>query len=342
MEWNEKFVFFSRADVLKIHKIFAHPPAEKLAELQKRAHLNQYTSTTKTVLEDIVRRCNSCQRMAPKPSVFQVTMPDNIQFNHEIILDPAWIEPRPRHPVLRIVYRGTHFSAARFVDGECAESVWNIFVSIWVTVYVVFPNFITHDFGSCFTSNFFKNNSVQFGIIPKEIPCESNNSMGSGERYHAPLRRIYKKLKVEYSNLNNPTTLAIAVHGLNKTANPEGLLPTLLVFGTKPKIPLGNVEHLAPTQRERFSDMELARREIERIVAKERIALAKKTRTKGMNVFGILPGSEVLVHREKNSMNGLGLKNCTNMMITRLRMLTWEMESNRFHYRMYAISQLLQ
>ncbi len=71
--------------------------------------------------------------------------------------------------------------------------------------------------------------------------------MGARERYHSPLRRIYKKMKIEHLNLDNKTTLALEVHGLNNTANPEGLTPTLLVFGTLPKIPLGNFEHLAPT-----------------------------------------------------------------------------------------------
>ena len=54
-------------------------------------------------------------------------------------------------------------------------------------------------------------------------------------------------MKIEHLNLDNKTTLALEVHGLNNTANPEGLTPTLLVFGTLPKIPLGNFEHLAPT-----------------------------------------------------------------------------------------------
>ncbi len=58
---------------------------------------------------------------------------------------------------------------------------------------------------------------MEFGVVPKEIPCESHNSMGAGERYHSPLRRIYKKLKIEYPNLDNKTTLALAVHGLNNT-----------------------------------------------------------------------------------------------------------------------------
>ncbi len=108
-------------------------------------------------------------------------------------------------------------------------------------------------------------------------------------------------MKIEYPNLDNPTTLALAVHGLNNTANPEGLIPTLLVFGSVSKIPLGNVESLAPTQRERFAAMEAARKEMEKIVAKQMIALNNKNRTKSIDALTILPGSEVLVRREKSN-----------------------------------------
>ncbi len=115
-------------------------------------------------------------------------MPDNIQFNHEIILDLTWIEPRPHKPVLHIVDRGTHLSAAEFLVGESSEDIWNTFISCWVTVYVGFPDILSHDFGSAFSSGFFQKTCAEFGIITKEIPCESHDSLGPGEHYHAPLK----------------------------------------------------------------------------------------------------------------------------------------------------------
>ncbi len=81
--------------------------------------------------------------------------------------------------------------------------------------------------------------------------------------------------------MENHVALSVAVHGLNNTANSEGLVPTLLVFGTTPKIPLGNVEHLCPNQRQRFEAMEKARKEMEVIVAKQRLKLALKPRNEG-------------------------------------------------------------
>ena len=133
----------------------------------------------------------------------------------------------------------------------------------------------------------------------KKVPCESYNSLGPVERYHAPLRRIYSKIKIENPSLSNQVVLSIVVHGMNSTANPEGLMSILLVFGSVPKIPIGNLEHLAPNQRTHFAAMEASRKEMERIVAGQRLKLACKFRMKGMDVFSICSESKVLVYREK-------------------------------------------
>ncbi len=48
--------------------------------------------------------------------------------------------------------------------------------------------------------------------------------------------------------------------------------------------------------------MEAARKEMESVVAKQRIDFAKKSRTKSMNASNILPRSEVLARREKKAL----------------------------------------
>ena len=179
--------------------------------------------------------------MASKPFLFQLFMPDDVQFNHELILDFTWLEPMSHRPALHIVDRGTHFSLAEFLQGESAEDIWNTFVSCWVSIYVGFPNILSHDFGSAFSAKFFEKACAEFGIITKEIPSEAHNAIGPGERYDKLLKLIYNKLKDENPDMGNDLRLSIANHALNITANAEGLVPTLLVFGTVPKIPLGNV-----------------------------------------------------------------------------------------------------
>ena len=142
LPWPESLMFYSRKELLRIHRRFSHPSTTKMMALLERSDPTKIDSETRKILGDIVAKCNSCQRMAKKPFVFQVSMPDDIVFNHEVYLDLLWIEPRPHVPVLHIVDRGTYFSAARFVPKESAEAIWNTFVSYWVSIYVGFPNII--------------------------------------------------------------------------------------------------------------------------------------------------------------------------------------------------------
>ena len=118
MEWPKSVKFFSRSELLKIH-----PSSRKLANLLKRSVPNQYNTNTGKTLEDISKHCQSCQRMAFKPFIFQVSIPDDVQFNHEVNLDLTWLEARPYKPALRIVDRGNYFSAAEFLQGENAEDI---------------------------------------------------------------------------------------------------------------------------------------------------------------------------------------------------------------------------
>ncbi len=72
--------------------------------------------------------------MAPRSYVFQDTMPDSIQFIHEVIMDLSWIESRPHQPVLHVVDRGTHFSATKFLKGE----VQKMFGILWYPAGYIF------------------------------------------------------------------------------------------------------------------------------------------------------------------------------------------------------------
>ena len=56
--------------------------------------------------------------MAWKPLVFQVSMSNDIAFNHEVIVDLLWLEGKP---ILLVRDRGAHYSAAKFLVDESAE-----------------------------------------------------------------------------------------------------------------------------------------------------------------------------------------------------------------------------
>ena len=102
--------------------------------------------------------------MTKKLFLFQVSMLDNIVFNHKGYLDSTRIEPCPYVPVLHIVDRETHFSAAWFAPIESTEEVRNMFVSSWFSICIEFPNITSHHKSNLFTGQFFPDICTKFRI----------------------------------------------------------------------------------------------------------------------------------------------------------------------------------
>jgi hypothetical protein len=80
------------------------------------------------------------------------------------------------------------------------------------------------------------------GIKVKIIPVEAHNSVGIVERYHGPIRCAYLIITTETQGINKDMALQMAFEAINDTAGPDGIVPTLLVYGTLPRM----VEYDAP------------------------------------------------------------------------------------------------
>jgi hypothetical protein len=67
----------------------------------------------------------------------------------------------------------------------------------------------------------------------KEVPIKAHNSVGQVKRYYTPLRHTYKIIqdKLKDKQINKEIMLQIAVKAINDLAGPDGIVPTLLVFG---------------------------------------------------------------------------------------------------------------
>ncbi len=73
--------------------------------------------------------------------------------------------------------------------------------------------------------------------------------------------------------------LSTEVHAANTTMGPDALTPCLLLFGAVPRLPLPNMEAMAPTQKQRLEAIEAALKEMETITAQRRVSTAIKNRT---------------------------------------------------------------
>ncbi len=99
-----------------------------------------------------------------------------------------------------------------------------------------YPNKIRADQGSAFTSPKWQKLTEATGIILQMSGVESDNSIGIGERYHAPLRRIYNKIV----HVERRVDRTVARKAMNDTMGPNVLVPYLLGFGMVPRFPAVN------------------------------------------------------------------------------------------------------
>lgn len=157
-----------------------------------------------------------------------------------------------------------------------ARHIWDAFLEAWVTVYVGMLNRIRADHGSVFTSKFRDDVTAMHGVDLQLPGIESHNSIGIGERYHAPLRRVFRVIRSQYPRLDPEISLRLAVKAANDTLGPSGHVPSRLVYGGDPALPV--VTARFPTQRERMAALETAKREIATITAELRIKQALRSK----------------------------------------------------------------
>ena len=108
---------------------------------------------------------------------------------------------------------------------------------------------IVHDAGTQFTSSEFVQNIKAIGSVTKCVPVEAHHSIGIVERYHRPLRRAYEIITKELPQVAKQIVLQMAVKATNDTAGPDGLVPTLLVFGTFPRMSINDTPSTTTIER---------------------------------------------------------------------------------------------
>ena len=140
--------------------------------------------------------------------------------------------------MFHVVDKATHYSAAMFMRRMTAEETRKCLLRCWIRTYLGPPDHLRVDQGSNFVAKQFLDSAEAEGITVLEAPIESPNTMSHVERYHAPLRVAYEKIRDSLPKLETyPACLQMAVKSVNDTIGPEGLCPTLLVYGAIPRPP---------------------------------------------------------------------------------------------------------
>lgn len=292
---REQDVCFTESELRRLHRHFYHPGDEKLTALIARAALDENTPEMRSTVERIRRACDTCQRNAREPARFSVSMPSkDCVFNRTVAIDIMLLKG---DPVLHCVDVDTKFSAAAFLASEVAANVWTTLTNIWANVYIGYPERIAIDQGSQFVVEEFTALCRANDVAVKASGVESHNALGAGERYHAYLRQVFRRVVDSYDKIDKHPNLRLAVKAANGTAGPHGLVPNLLVFGVLPRLPIYTRD--LPNQRARFQAMATARNEMIKLTALARVSKALQMNAPAATDQDIRIGDDVLVYRGK-------------------------------------------
>ena len=292
-------VFLSEIELRRLHRRFGHPATNRLYQLLEKAG---HDDVDKGTLEMIAKSCHHCQMHSTAPRRFKFTLKDDHEFNYEILVDVMYLNNRP---VLHVVDSATAFQGARFLPSMSAKDTWEVLRSLWIDTYQGPPDIITHDAGTNFASTEFHNEAKVLGISCKQAPVEAHWSIGKLERYHSPLRRAFEILSTELgSSTTVEAILQMAVKAVNDTAGPDGLVPTLLVFGAYPRMTLDSPP--SPSTLKRSDAIQKAMKVLRKVAAERQVNDALNTRNgpSTTDVLALPLQSEVRVWREKDGWQG--------------------------------------
>lgn len=286
--------YLTDVELRRLHRRFGHPSIEKLHNLLYRTG----HEVERLTIEQLSRFCHYCQKYDKSPGRFRFTLRDDVDFNYNIIVDIMYISDSP---LLHIVDKATQFQTGRWLRDISAKHTWDALRACWIDTYLGPPDVVTHDAGKNFISKEFKEYASTMGVRTKGIPVEAHNSIGMVERYHGPIRRAYQIIAVELPDIDRDMALQMAFKAISDTAGPDGLVPTLLVFGAYPRM----VESDAPSRTitQRAIAIKKAMAEVQKLRAERQIADALNMRN-GPNtdaIHDLPPNSPVLVWREGNT-----------------------------------------
>ena len=174
-----------------------------------------------------------------------------------------------------------------------------------VDVYEGLLNNIVTNAGKNFISTEFRQLAGTMLIKVTAVLVEAHNSIRKVERYYSPIRRAFKILKAEMPGTDDNVILQIAFKAINDTAGPNGIVPTLLVFGAYLRITKDLLLSLLITQR--AEAIYKATKEIRSMYAKRQVddARAMRNSLNTLVTMLLLLQLDVRVQRKKEKQTSL-------------------------------------
>lgn len=151
--------------------------------------------------------------------------------------------------MLHVVDILTRFQGAVVLKSKSAENVWSALMECCVTLYLGYPYIMRVLHESAITSDSFRRTAVANGITILISGIQSDNSLVAGEPYYAPLRCFLSIQRLRHPTLHPEVSTSASRSSMTPWAR-VAWLPTLLVFGVLPSLPLSSAEY--PNNMERI------------------------------------------------------------------------------------------
>ena len=286
--------YLTDTELRRLHRRFGHPSVHRLHQLLERSGHNVELQA----LQYLTKYCEQCQKHGRSPGRFTFTLKDDLDFNYNVIIDIMYIGGKP---VLHLVDEATRFQAGQWLKNVLAQYIWDQLRSCWIDTYLGPLDLVTANAGKQFMAKKFKQYAANMGIIVKNALVEAHHSIGMVERYHGPLRRVYSIVTSEIPGIEPDLALQMSFKAINDSVGPNGLVPTLLVFGAYPR--MTELDAPSPSISQRAMAMKKAMDEVRKSTASRQINDALNTRNgpSTASVHDLPINSPVLVYREGNA-----------------------------------------
>ncbi|KAL5252088.1 hypothetical protein ACHWQZ_G015034 [Mnemiopsis leidyi] len=218
----------------KLHKQFAHPPAEKLKSFVKTG--GETRKEIFDAIERISESCDICRRYKRQERKPIVCFPLAKNFNDTIAMDLKCFDARKSMYFHHIIDHATRFSSSKLIKSKDKEVIVESIFTHWISIFGV-PKRALTDNGGEYVNKSYTDLCEKLGVHIATTGAEAPWSNGLVERHHDLLSSNVTKIMEDNPDCSIETALAWAVHAKNCLSNINGFSPYQLVFGFNPNIP---------------------------------------------------------------------------------------------------------
>lgn len=221
----------NKRKVLKLHKQFAHPPAERLKKLISDSGVND--SDINQLVDHVSSHCDICRQFKRPPLKPAVAFPSASAFNDTVAMDLKFMGNGIY--LLHMIDHATRYSSACVIRNKRKETIVISVLENWIRIFGS-PHYFLTDNGGEFVNDLMLEYAEKFNISLKTTAAESAWSNGLCERHNGILADlIHKTMKDANCSLEMAVHWAVAAK--NALMNVYGYCPNQLVFGRNINLP---------------------------------------------------------------------------------------------------------